>query len=136
MKYLSTFRMLSLRFLSNYFKNKIRYPRDSFKLLQKQNTRGLQDSGILVNLPQKPDKRSPRFFQTNSKIKHKSSETAFKLLQNVDTRGSWDSCHITSTTRQEVFEILSNYFKNRTQGVPEILSNYFKNKTQGVPEIL
>ena len=33
------------------------------------------------------------------------------------------------TTAKKVSEILSNYFKNRTKGVPKILSNYFeKNK--------
>ena len=52
-------------------------------------------------------KRSLRFFQTTSKTKQNRSP-----------------------------EILSNYFKNQTQGVPEIFSNYFKNKIQRVPEII
>ena len=45
---------------------------------------------------------------------------------------------------QEVPEILLNYFKNQVnyllqkgkKGVSELLSNWFKNKTKGVPEII
>ena len=60
-----------------------------------------------------------------------------KLLQERDTRGDPDS--FTLKTRHygsQHFELISNYFKNKTQKVPEIVSNYFKNKTQGVPKIL
>ena len=38
----------------------------------------------------------------------------------------------TSKTRKLILKILSNFFKNKTKGVPEILSNYFNTQTQGV----
>ena len=45
------------------------------------------------------------------KTKHKRPRDLFKLL-------------CTSKTRQKFPEIISNYFKNKTQVMPEILSNY------------
>ena len=64
-------------------------PRDSFKLLQKQNTKGLRNSFRLLT----------------SKTRHKERPGFFKLRAS-------------ETKHREDQEILSNYFKNQTQGVP------------------
>ena len=92
--------------VSSYFKNKtkdsedsLKPPQtedkgsqDSFKLLQKQNTRVLLDSFKLL---QKQDKIFSRFFQTTSKNNHKwcprffknktwDPQDSFKLVQKQD----------------------------------------------------
>ena len=99
----------------NYFKNKTMDPRDSFRLLQKQ------------------DKGSPRFFQITSKIKHKGCPRFFQLLQK-QTQGVAEilSNYFKKKTRET--RILSNYFKNKIQGNPEFLSDYFKNKTRNLQD--
>ena len=89
-----------------------RSPRDPFKLLQKLDT------------------VSSRFFHTTSKIRHKGSRRFSNYFKNK--RSSGDSFKLL----QETLEILSNYFKNRTQGIHKILLNHFKNQTQRDLEIL
>ena len=118
--------------LSNYFDHstsRITTFRDSFKLLQKQNTRdrwdffncfknitrkikGFRDSFKLL---QKQDKGCSGFFQTISKAKHKGSPRLFQItyFRNKIHRESPRS-----------FKLL----QNKTQWVPEITSKCFKNK--------
>ena len=64
--------------------------------------------------------RSLRFFQITSKTRPtRGPRDSVKLLQKQDP--------------EEVPEILSNYFENKTLGVSKIPSNYFKNETPRDP---
>ena len=118
-------------------------PRESFKLLQKQNARGSPDSFRLL---QKQDKGSPRFFQTTSKTKQWIPEIISNYFKNK-TRGPLDVFKLcTSKTRDKgslrFFQTTSKtkpnesttFFqitsKTKHKKVPEILSNSFKNKIQ------
>ena len=120
----------------HYFENKRRDPRDSFKLLQKQNTRN-------------PEILTSRFFKIPSKIKRKKSPEFSQITSKQNTRDPRDSFKVRQKQNKRDPEILSNYFKTKTQraprffwltsktrqGISEILINYFKNKPQGAQRI-
>ena len=138
-------------------KKHTRNPWNSFECLQKHIKKGTQ------GVPEIFSNCFPVFFQTTSKTKHKvssdsfkwlrkqkwfvrffqiTSETSttggprdcFKLLQKPGTRNLLDFFkHFRNQTRNA--EILSNYSKNKSEGILEILSNDFKAKTKGVYEI-
>ena len=121
--------------------------RDSFKLLQKQDgcsTRFLQ-------LLQKQNNEYLEIHSTDFKNKTKPvpeiiSSYFKKKTDARHLRDSFKLCELLSqiqgipyvasnyfkneTQRQGMHEILTNYFKNTTKGIPEIFKNYFKNKTQ------
>ena len=72
-------------------------------------------------------RRTPRFFQTTSKITLAGGQPdGFELLQKL----------LQARHPQDVLEILSYYFKNKTQMIPEILLNYLNHQTKIVSDIL
>ena len=110
--------------LSNYFKNKtLVVP----KLLKK--TQGIREilSNCFKNKIQghfKPKIGIGIHYQVSFKLFQKQKWTP-RFFH------SWLKCsprnfQITSKTRQEIPEILSDYFKNKTQQTPESISNYFE----------
>ena len=136
--------------VSNYFKNKLkespRFLQTMYFKNQKNQTQesGLRDSFQVLQKPEKPDTRGFRysFKLCTSKTSHRSSPMLFQAKyfknQKIHT--------------QDVTEILSNYFKNKPQGIGEIPSNYIctwktsnkrssklyqttSKQTKGVPEI-
>ena len=120
--------------------------RDSFKLLQKQNTRYPQYSFKLQTSKTNFIQGSSTFFQITSKIEHNefprfsqiTSKTRQgileillnKLLQKQNLKGLRDSFKLGTSKKprgpQEYIKIYTS--KTKAKG-PESLSNYFKNKT-------
>ena len=84
-------------------------------------------------------KESPRFFQKPNKIgpqdsfkvygskRRNGSPRSFKQLQKPGIMDSLKFVETTSKTKKGVPEILSDYFKNKTNTISELLPNYFKN---------
>ena len=80
-----------------------------------------------------------------------TSKTTQETLLQKQNKGVFEILPNYFNTRQDINEILSNYFKNKTQRVSEnlinaskiirlkiseILSNYFKNKTRNPQSVL
>ena len=101
-----------------YFKNMRRYPRNSFKLLQKQNKSAPEDSSNYFKN------------QTSDSLKllEGLSETLFNQFRNKSPGVTENFVNYFKKQRRGVFDTLSKYSKNQTQGIPKNLSNYFKNK--------
>ena len=116
-----------------------RFFQTTLKTIQKESLRFFQitsktkqkkSSKFLSKISQK----SARFFQTTSKTRHKESQRSLQIISKPRHKKFKESLKLFQTMCFKnqipivIHEILLNYFKKQTQGVPEILSNRFKNR--------
>ena len=113
--------------LSNYFKNKTKVQRDSFKILHKQDPEEVIK--ILSNYFKKRTQRiSELLSNCLQKGAQKNPRDSFQLIQKQD-KGSLRVLQQTASKTRPT-EGAQESFKKKTYAINEILSNYFKNKIQ------